>query len=544
MAGVTPHPARLPNREAQSHFDRKVLRPTFAWQDSTAEEHAIAFTVAKMMDEDMLAETQKALQDALAQGTDFATFKARLKPYLMARGWWGKQLMGDPQDGEIKLVQLGSTRRLRTIYHTNLHSAYAAGQWARIERNKKAFPYLKYIPSDAAFPREEHRRFYGMILPVDDPFWQTHMPPNGWGCRCNVRALTRAQAEKEGISPSPQLEDVEHINTRTGEVEHYPEGVDPSFAHNPGDRLGALLQLAEEKHGAPFAQKLKDELDALYASPPTAGGHFTDSISIIREGERLYTRYKDLMDDYINKKEPHLGILEIMKREGVVIDGEVTAYSSRAETAEELIESLKCYPKAWVDASNKMGRVLVEDGIHRAWHLTPDDAAAFIAAMRKKALPLWDDKEYEQFRWACKGRNPTLQQGDGLIKNNLSFGSKRYIISTHIHEFAHRLQQAMPELDGHFARLWRERTAGETVQSMIAMTGNNQYEDYERGKRDDFPSPYYGRMYGDENDPQPREMMSMTFEALLGGDPRKFAELAAKPDFLHFGLALLVRYTP
>lgn len=264
MAGVTPHPTRLPNREAQSHFDRKVLRPTFAWQDSTAEEHAIAFTVAKMMDEDMLAETQKALQDALAQGTDFATFKARLKPYLMARGWWGKQLMGDPQDGEIKLVQLGSTRRLRTIYHTNLHSAYAAGQWARIERNKKAFPYLKYIPSDAAFPREEHRRFYGMILPVDDPFWQTHMPPNGWGCRCNVRALTRAQAEKEGISPSPQLEDVEHINTRTGEVEHYPEGVDPSFAHNPGDRLGALLQLAEEKHGAPFAEKLLEELAGLH----------------------------------------------------------------------------------------------------------------------------------------------------------------------------------------------------------------------------------------------------------------------------------------
>ena len=225
MAGVSTRPARLPNREAQSHLGRKVLRPAFAWQDSTAEEHAIAFTVAKMMDEDMLAETQKALQDALAQGTDFATFKARLKPYLMARGWWGKQLMGDPQDGEIKLVQLGSTRRLRTIYHTNLHSAYAAGQWARIERNKKAFPYLKYIPSDAAFPREEHRRFYGMIL-----------------------------------------------------------------------------QLAEEKHGAPFAQKLKDELDALLASPPTAGGHFTDSTSIIREGERLYTRYKDLMDDYINKK--------------------------------------------------------------------------------------------------------------------------------------------------------------------------------------------------------------------------------------------------
>ena len=191
-----------------------------------------------------------------------------------------------------------------------------------------------------------------------------------------------------------------------------------------------------------------------------------------------------------------------------------------------------------------MGRILVENSIRRAWHLTPDDAAAFIAAMRKKALPLWDEYDYEQFSWACKGRNPAFQQGDGLIKNDLSFGSKRLIISTHIHEFAHRLQQAMPELDSYFARLWRERTAGEAIQSMNAMTGSKRYKDHEQGKRDDFPSPYYGRMYGDEDDPQPREMMSMTFEALLGGDPRKFAELAAKPDFLHFGLALLVRYIP
>ena len=26
----------------------------------------------------------------------------------------------------------------------------------------------------------------GIIKPVDDPFWNTNYPPNGWGCRCNV----------------------------------------------------------------------------------------------------------------------------------------------------------------------------------------------------------------------------------------------------------------------------------------------------------------------------------------------------------------------
>ena len=86
------------------------------------------------------------------------------------------------------------------------------------------------------------------------------MPPNGWGCRCRVRALNKAQAEREGISASPKLRDVEHINTRTGEIERHPEGVDPSFAHNPGDRLGALVKIAENKHGEGFADALMDEL--------------------------------------------------------------------------------------------------------------------------------------------------------------------------------------------------------------------------------------------------------------------------------------------
>ena len=51
-------------------------------------------------------------------------------------------------------------------------------------------------------------------------------------------------------------------------------------------------------------------------------------------------------------------------------------------------------------------------------------------------------------------------------------------------------------------------------------------------------------MYGDEDDPLPLEMMTMIFEALLGGDDKRYQELAKKPDFLYFGLALLVRYQP
>lgn len=248
----------LINQEALQHHKHKGLRQSFSYWDSLAQEHAIAFTVAKMMDNDLLGETHAAVEAALANGTDFREFKNRLKPYLMSRGWWGQQVMGDPLTGEIKKVQLGSLRRLRIIYHTNLHSAYAAGQWRRIQETKDLLPYLQYMPSEAKEPRDAHRRYYGLVRPVDDPIWQVIFPPNGYGCKCWVKQLTEKEAKSIGISPKIKLQYEEVINKRTGEVLKAPIGIHPSFTHNH-DRLSAMQTLYAEKLKAwshiPEAQK-------------------------------------------------------------------------------------------------------------------------------------------------------------------------------------------------------------------------------------------------------------------------------------------------
>lgn len=80
--------------------------------------------------------------------------------------------MADPLTGEAKTVQLGSPRRLKVVYDTNLRQAHAEGQWVRIQEDKDALP-----PS--AHERKEHKAWDGLVLPVDDPWWRSHYPLRG-----------------------------------------------------------------------------------------------------------------------------------------------------------------------------------------------------------------------------------------------------------------------------------------------------------------------------------------------------------------------------
>jgi len=42
------------------------------------------------------------------------------------------------------------------------------------------------MPSRAGTPRKEHEEYYGLIRSINDPIWDSILPPNGWGCLCNV----------------------------------------------------------------------------------------------------------------------------------------------------------------------------------------------------------------------------------------------------------------------------------------------------------------------------------------------------------------------
>ena len=261
-----------PPREAISFLQRKGLRPGFSYKDVWREEHAHAFTVAKAMKLDLLADIRDSLTAALTEGKPFEQWRAEMTEYLSKRGWWGRKIVTDPVTGEKVLAQLGSSRRLDTIWRVNMGQAYQHGVWQRGQRST-SHPYIMYRVGPSREHREQHLAWDGLVLPKDDAFWRTHNPRNGWGCKCTTRFVSRAQFERyqrQGIpypsrgdapprtgkpikTEAPKLKRVRYINERTGKTYYGYAGIDPGFERNPGITRKKQLQEAFQAKSADVA---------------------------------------------------------------------------------------------------------------------------------------------------------------------------------------------------------------------------------------------------------------------------------------------------
>ena len=235
---------------------------TWNWQEMLDQAHDQAFTVAKAMNLDLLSDIRGALETALQDGQTLTQFIKALQPTLESQGWWGKQVIVD-SNGGAEMVQLGSPRRLKTIYQTNLQSAYMAGRKASMEETADTHPYWMYIAILDGKTRPSHRALHGQVFRHDDPIWAAIFPPNGFNCRCRVVALSEAAVKRRGlkvVSSEGRMftETVETgIDKRTGEIRTAPvTGIrttdaagkaitfrtDPGFNHAPGTGLADMLK--------------------------------------------------------------------------------------------------------------------------------------------------------------------------------------------------------------------------------------------------------------------------------------------------------------
>ncbi|MCC7202041.1 MAG: minor capsid protein [Nitrospirae bacterium] len=124
------------------------------------------------------------------------------------------------------------------IFDTNMSTAYMAGRHKQMTDPDvlKARPYWMYDAVNDSRTRPEHRAWDNLVLPADDPWWNTHYPPNGWGCRCSVRALGEHDLRRlgKGVNSAPDDGTYEWTDSRTGEIHQVPNGIDPGWDYNVG----------------------------------------------------------------------------------------------------------------------------------------------------------------------------------------------------------------------------------------------------------------------------------------------------------------------
>lgn len=277
-AAIKPGPVP---KDVLKYWRQKGLKVGFDYRDVWGNEHDAAFTMAKVMRLDVLEALQDELGRAIEQGIPHKQWIKQIEPRMQALGWWEPHEVTDPKTG--KTAQVNPPRRLALVYDTNMRVSRAVGQHERVQRAKKAMPYLLYQIGPSLRHREQHVAWHGLLLPVDDPFWEFGYPPNGHGCKCGVRSVTRSEYQelvRDGINegePEPILDEdglptghvrqrnipvqttapmvplVPWMNKRTGKLEYVHEGIDPGFDRTPGE--GRRDVVAEGKARVERAQK-------------------------------------------------------------------------------------------------------------------------------------------------------------------------------------------------------------------------------------------------------------------------------------------------
>lgn len=101
-------------------------------------------------------------------------------------------------------------------------------RWIDFENSADTHPYLEYVTARDSRVRKEHRALDGIILPINDPFWQQYYPPNSWNCRCMVKKRTTREYEQIVNSGKNKITDGEEASKIGG------KNVKKGFRHNVG----------------------------------------------------------------------------------------------------------------------------------------------------------------------------------------------------------------------------------------------------------------------------------------------------------------------
>lgn len=363
------------------------------------------------------------------------------------------------------------------IFRTNVQTAYNVGRYKQMMDVADARPYWQYSAVNDSRTRPTHRALHGRVYRADSPFWDTFYPPNGFRCRCKVMTLSARQVEKLGLEVREGNglgELIEPIGPNGPEPAR-PLMPDKGFEGNPGKEF---WQPDLSKYPDVLRQKLETVIKP--ATPAVSssdsgfsmnGASFEDFAAYGRSRlERLPNPATDaglFVDRLLHDLSSEVGI------------SNACATSSRGAGAALVQDVSRRFPNSWTSASDALGPLKVRSVSGRASYI----AAQGLLSVRPDA------------------------------------------VSTAVHEFAHRLQHALPELDDIFQELHRKRTSGDSLERLMDIT-NLRYGRGEVARKDKYLDPYQGKEYAWSKGHEALEVMSMGLEAVLGVDVNRQETIA------------------
>lgn len=120
-------------------------------------------------------------------------------------------------------------------------------------------------------------------------------------------------------------------------------------------------------------------------------------------------------------------------------------------------------------------------------------------------------------------------------------------IETALHEFYHRIQAALPGLEGLFQELHKRRTAGEPLKQLKDIYPEFNYSLDEVTREDHYINAYFGKEY----DGSAKEVMTMSIESVisrnspLSGSDHPFDDLLKNDrELFNLVIGVLFHYAP
>ena len=156
-----------------------------------------------------VASSAQEVSEMYREGKNFSIARSakllildRIKKYIEAG------VAGTPKEKAIQAIKKAghfSRGYAKTIYQTNLASAYTAGRFEQakephVAKVIKAFQYVAV--NDPPRVRPNHLAHHGLVASQFDSAWNEFSPPQGFNCRCGVRLITLFEARRRGLLDS------------------------------------------------------------------------------------------------------------------------------------------------------------------------------------------------------------------------------------------------------------------------------------------------------------------------------------------------------